>query len=338
MKNVFLLIFFFVLALTALQVLRGQSSFEGDLRRGDVTADDWVDLTDAIETLTFLFIGGRPPECWDAADSNDDGKTTITDAIYTLTYLFIDGPPPPPPFLERGHDPTPDDLPCPAKPGLEWKPGSDSLTYRLTYRHFKDDVLDEMENRNMTYSFEDDGTVRASGASFAFFGERYEFDRARLIATSETSPILPGDATWLTVPAGVSDVQPGVMVRQAYPEEFGPDVVVLQNLANYEITAVNDATVAYSVTHSVQIADTPALAELLDFLTPSDRSPEDLLAKLGGFVSGAPVAVCEVVFDRDRGAISRMECVSVFGALEGEWTVEDLRAHPDRTLVSIILD
>ena len=338
MKNRLLLVLLALVTLCAFQVLRGQSSFVGDMRRGDVTSDDLVDLTDVIETLIFLFIGGRPLDCLDTADANDDGNVTITDAIYTLTYLFLSGLPPAPPFVERGPDPTPDDLPCPAPPRIEWKPGPDPLQYQLTYRHYRDGQLDRIENRTMRFTFEEDGFVHASGTSFAFWGTRYEFDTARLVRPGDLESIVPGDATWLSVPTSMEALAPGATVEQVYPEVVAPAAVVLQDVGEYEITAVDDRFVEYSVRHRVQVAETPARDALLDFLTPPEESTDESLGGLAGLLSGLPAATCQVVFDRQRGAIVRVECVTVLDAPHADWRVQDLESHPDRVLVSISLD
>ncbi|MGQ9591554.1 MAG: lamin tail domain-containing protein [Planctomycetota bacterium] len=82
--------------------------------RGDATSDCGVDITDAIFILNYLFTGGQPPRCEDAADVNDTGALDISDGIYLLGYLFLgsDPPPYPGPTLP-GPDPTADALaPC----------------------------------------------------------------------------------------------------------------------------------------------------------------------------------------------------------------------------------
>ncbi len=82
--------------------------------RGDSNWDDKVDISDAIFTLTFLFLNNnRFPTCMDAADANDDGKVDISDAITTLNYLFLGDPKElKPPFPNLGTDPTVDNLSC----------------------------------------------------------------------------------------------------------------------------------------------------------------------------------------------------------------------------------
>ena len=47
--------------------------------RGDANGDGSIDITDAIFTLGFLFLGGGAPPCEDAADADDRGTLEITD-------------------------------------------------------------------------------------------------------------------------------------------------------------------------------------------------------------------------------------------------------------------
>lgn len=88
-----------------------------DFVRGDVNQDDQVDLSDAMATLAYLFMGGSEPECLDAADGNDSGTLDLSDAVFTLTFLFLGGGPLPPPSRCGKIDPTPNDrLTCVAFP------------------------------------------------------------------------------------------------------------------------------------------------------------------------------------------------------------------------------
>jgi hypothetical protein len=80
--------------------------------RADANADGQVDIGDPISVLDYLFGGGAPHTCDDAADSNDVGGKDISDAIYVFQYLFASGPMPPMPFPFPGTDPTPDSLTC----------------------------------------------------------------------------------------------------------------------------------------------------------------------------------------------------------------------------------
>lgn len=80
------------------------------LRRGDVSAEGQLDITDAVNILLSLFAGEFDLRCPDAGDVDDDGMILITDAVRLLGYLFGGGGPLPPPGLECGEDPTADEL------------------------------------------------------------------------------------------------------------------------------------------------------------------------------------------------------------------------------------
>ncbi|MBI4606788.1 MAG: hypothetical protein HY721_32895 [Planctomycetes bacterium] len=87
---------------------------EGVFVRGDCNHDRGLDISDAIYTLTYLFLGSedpasRDPACKDACDSNDDGDIDIADPVWSLNYLFRGSPPPPQPYPDPGTDPTPAD-------------------------------------------------------------------------------------------------------------------------------------------------------------------------------------------------------------------------------------
>ncbi|HLU47356.1 MAG TPA: thrombospondin type 3 repeat-containing protein, partial [Planctomycetota bacterium] len=80
--------------------------------RGDSNADGALNISDASALLNWLFLGGEPIFCEDAADGNDDGAVDISDAISVLGYLFLGGAAPPAPGANAcGEDPTSDDLP-----------------------------------------------------------------------------------------------------------------------------------------------------------------------------------------------------------------------------------
>lgn len=66
-------------------------------RRGDSDSSGTTDLTDAIFTLTYLFLSGSAPSCLEAADSGNDGRIDIADPILVLDHLFRGGPAPPAP-------------------------------------------------------------------------------------------------------------------------------------------------------------------------------------------------------------------------------------------------
>jgi len=69
------------------------------LHRGDTDQNNLLQLTDAVQILSFLFLGTptKVPDCLDAADADDNGLVQLTDAVRILAFLFLGGPPPAPP-------------------------------------------------------------------------------------------------------------------------------------------------------------------------------------------------------------------------------------------------
>lgn len=70
--------------------------------RGDGNADGTADISDAIHTLEYLFLGASTPHCLAAANANGDGGVDISDPIRILEFLFIGGPAPVPPYPTCG--------------------------------------------------------------------------------------------------------------------------------------------------------------------------------------------------------------------------------------------
>lgn len=86
--------------------------FDGDLfTRGDANRDKEYNIADPITTLFHLF-SDLELKCLDAADSNDDGRLDVSDAVYSLEYLFLGGHSPPEPYPTPGRDETEDSLGC----------------------------------------------------------------------------------------------------------------------------------------------------------------------------------------------------------------------------------
>jgi hypothetical protein len=83
--------------------------------RGDANGTGEIDISDAIFTLTRLFLSSEPFPCADAADANDDASLDVSDTIWTLENLFLGGDPPPAPFPACGADPTGDGITCQKK-------------------------------------------------------------------------------------------------------------------------------------------------------------------------------------------------------------------------------
>lgn len=68
--------------------VRGESRRR--LTRGDVNEDGEIDISDAISTLSALFLDGQTT-CREAMDANDDGVLDLSDAVYLLELLFVRG-------------------------------------------------------------------------------------------------------------------------------------------------------------------------------------------------------------------------------------------------------
>jgi len=79
--------------------------------RGDVDGSGRLEIADPIQVLEYLYMG-RDLGCVKAADSNDSGVVDLADPVYILSFIFASGSAPPPPYPDRGADPTPDLLLC----------------------------------------------------------------------------------------------------------------------------------------------------------------------------------------------------------------------------------
>ena len=77
--------------------LQGVEVSTRTFRRADANGSGEVDISDAVATFGFLFLGDPSPACMDAADSNGDGTVDISDGVNTLSFLFSGGKPIPAP-------------------------------------------------------------------------------------------------------------------------------------------------------------------------------------------------------------------------------------------------
>ncbi|MEZ5357863.1 MAG: dockerin type I domain-containing protein [Candidatus Zixiibacteriota bacterium] len=67
---------------------------EGMRGNADGSADDAVNIGDAIFLINHIFKGGSAPTCGDEADVDAGGAINIGDAVYLLNYIFKGGPEP----------------------------------------------------------------------------------------------------------------------------------------------------------------------------------------------------------------------------------------------------
>lgn len=56
---------------------------------GDANGDQVANISDAIFTLHWLYLGGEEPPCQLAADVNGDGDVDLSDPIVQLRHMFV---------------------------------------------------------------------------------------------------------------------------------------------------------------------------------------------------------------------------------------------------------
>ena len=106
---------------SAFEPLEGRACLEGaqqvKFRRGDDDGSGTIDISDPIFHLTYLFLGGKAPDCLDAGDANDDGSLDLSDPVYILTFLFLAGDQPRSPYPDCGVEEWINTLDCRSYPG-----------------------------------------------------------------------------------------------------------------------------------------------------------------------------------------------------------------------------
>jgi hypothetical protein len=83
-----------------------------EFKRGDVTDDGNIDLTDGIQVFKYLFLGTVTIDCLDAGDASADANLDLTDGLLILKWLFLGGRSPEAPFPDCGVNPFADQLGC----------------------------------------------------------------------------------------------------------------------------------------------------------------------------------------------------------------------------------
>jgi Dockerin type I domain len=62
---------------------------------GDANGDGFVNVSDAVWIVNYVFVGGSPPvPTLENGDANCDGFTNVSDAVWLVNYVFTGGPPP----------------------------------------------------------------------------------------------------------------------------------------------------------------------------------------------------------------------------------------------------
>ena len=72
-----------------LYVLNMVSGYSGNC--GDANGDSFINISDAVYIVNYVFLGGEAPEPLSVADVNCDTKTNISDAVYLILYVFANG-------------------------------------------------------------------------------------------------------------------------------------------------------------------------------------------------------------------------------------------------------
>ncbi len=61
---------------------------------GDSNSDGTVNVSDAVNIINYVFVGGNPPNPMEAGDCNCDDTCNISDAVGIINYVFVGGNPP----------------------------------------------------------------------------------------------------------------------------------------------------------------------------------------------------------------------------------------------------
>jgi hypothetical protein len=77
--------------------------------RGDSNDDGKTDISDAVFTLAWLFLGGKAPGCAAAVNANGDRVVDISDPVFLLSHLFLGGAAPAAPYPGCGAGDLPED-------------------------------------------------------------------------------------------------------------------------------------------------------------------------------------------------------------------------------------
>jgi len=302
--------------------------------RGDVNRDARLDVSDPVSLLSYLFAGATPPGCSDAADANDDGRLDVSDAVRVFDYLFVGGAPPPPPFPEANSDPTPDSLGCGGL--LAWKMPAGRLVYSM-HRVAGAGTAQPARSTGVLAFAPQGAQILATGTSFPLLGLTYDFHPARLLAASAENGAVPGDVSWLWLPDAPAEA--GAVISASVPP--GPQAegsIVIRTLSEYSIVEVSVSEIRYRFVHRVLVEENAALTAFLEWAS-SGRSKTSLAAHgLAALSAGAPVAEGYGVFDRVRGAVARVEGTWVPIPPRSDWTLADLRAAPERKLMTLVLE
>lgn len=159
---------FLLAAILGFGIVAGSSLQAASFVRGDSDANGALEVTDAIGTFGYLFLGSAPAvDCLDAMDADDSGTVELTDGIYLLNFLFLGGPVLPAPHGSCGTDPSPDDIGCVVFPSC------DEGLVRSDLERDEDPVLEPgdletLVNGNTAFAFDLYSEVRKGDGNLFF--------------------------------------------------------------------------------------------------------------------------------------------------------------------------
>ncbi len=83
----------FILAVLILGTILIHSSLDavGYHICGDANGDGTVNISDAVNIINYVFIGGDPPDPMETGDCNCDGNCNVSDAVSVINFIFIGG-------------------------------------------------------------------------------------------------------------------------------------------------------------------------------------------------------------------------------------------------------
>ncbi len=65
-----------------------------DFKCGDANSDGFVNISDAVYIINYIFAGGNPPNPMAAGEANCDGSVNVSDAVWIINFIFTGGNPP----------------------------------------------------------------------------------------------------------------------------------------------------------------------------------------------------------------------------------------------------
>lgn len=58
---------------------------------GDANGDETINVSDAVNIINYIFVGGDPPDPIESGDCNCDAVCNVSDAVWIINYVFVGG-------------------------------------------------------------------------------------------------------------------------------------------------------------------------------------------------------------------------------------------------------